>query len=171
MSTRYGLNALNLAVFLGISSEVTTSQYCRVFCEYGCCGNSCCPDQRAIAVGSIFGGLAFIFLIVMLCIICMGYIKKKSRKERMQISHADQEAQTINKVNDTRTINMDSTTCTVIINLKNRKKAVVKVNSGRMSIIKEDDVDVQTRALNKPLTPQPLPPELLKSAEAARRKE
>lgn len=169
MSTRNGLNYLKLAVILGISREVTTAEYCRVFCEYGCCGNNCCPDKRAIAVGSIFGGLALIFLIVVLCIICMGYVKKKSRKDMMKISHADQEAQTINTLNDTRTINMESSTCTVIINLKNRKKAVVKVNSGRMSILKEEDVDVQTKVLgDKPLTPQPLPAALLRKVEVAR---
>ncbi|XP_062574931.1 uncharacterized protein LOC134236808 [Saccostrea cucullata] len=72
--------------FLSIISD-TVAEYCSAssnlfYCEYGCCGNSCCPNEVAIGVGTTFGGIVLLIIAggVFICCIQRRYSPKEEVK-------------------------------------------------------------------------------------------
>ncbi|XP_056012216.1 uncharacterized protein LOC125682249 [Ostrea edulis] len=75
------------ALYLMSAITVTVADYCSAtnnefFCEYGCCGNSCCPNTVAIGVGSTFGGILLLIIAggVFICCIQRRYSPKEDVK-------------------------------------------------------------------------------------------
>lgn len=52
------------------------------YCEFGCCGNSCCPNEVAIGVGTTFGALVLLIIAggVFICCIQRRYSPKEEVK-------------------------------------------------------------------------------------------
>nr|XP_022323126.1 uncharacterized protein LOC111124503 [Crassostrea virginica] len=83
--------AQSVLYFLSVIT-LTLADYCPAsgntfFCEYGCCGNSCCPNHVAIGVGTTFGGVVLLIVGGGVFICCIQ--RRYSPKEEVKITKDD----------------------------------------------------------------------------------
>ncbi|XP_061165276.1 uncharacterized protein LOC133174218 [Saccostrea echinata] len=71
-----------LSVITATVAEYCTASSNLFYCEYGCCGNSCCPNEVAIGVGTTFGGIVLLIIAggVFICCIQRRYNPKEAVK-------------------------------------------------------------------------------------------
>lgn len=140
MATCWSINTLLVTCIAILIKHVSSAQYCTIFCDSGCRSHGCEENTVTIVIGSIAGGICAISLAVGLTIICMGYVRKKSKKKRIKHLNADSERETM-KENEIRKIEMDCSNCKLIIIRKDKKKIIVAINEDIMSIQREEDLE------------------------------
>nr|XP_011456613.1 uncharacterized protein LOC105348747 [Crassostrea gigas] len=81
------MSEIQIALFFSSVISVSAGGYCQAtsnqfYCEYGCCGNSCCPNEVAIGVGTTFGALVLLIIAggVFICCIQRRYSPKEEVK-------------------------------------------------------------------------------------------
>lgn len=157
MATCWSIHTLPVACFAILIKHVSSSQYCTIFCDGDCRWNGCEVNTVTIVLGSVAGGICAILLVVGLTIICMGYARKKSKKKKIKHLNTDSERE-IMKEKETRKIKMDCSNCKLIIIRQDKKKIIVDLSGGIMSIQTEQEMqssDLPER--DAPPRPQPPP--------------